>query len=118
MPIILRALSLRQITRAVRFGIACLLLHPSASYCQLTESTLKGTITDVSGGTVDGATIVATNDETGRTRTVSSGASGDFVIPNIPPGFYSLTVRLPKFKTYEQSYLELNVGKTTKSKSA
>ena len=54
---------------------------------------LAGVVTDSSQAPVPGATITATNKQTGATRTVVSGADGVYRIPDLEPGRYSVTRR-------------------------
>ena len=74
------------------------------------EATIVGTITDPSGSLLPGATITATNIETGQTQTVATNASGGYVIPGLPVGHYSLKGEAAGFKTMEQNGIALNVG--------
>ena len=59
---------------------------------------LAGVVTDTSQAPVPGATITATNKQTGATRTVVSGADGMYRIPDLDPGRYTVTVELPGFQ--------------------
>ena len=89
------------------------LLLTSFSFAQLTEATMKGTVTDASGGVVPRATVVVTNESTGIVRTTATNQAGNFSLPDIAPGFYSIKVDAPQFQTFQQSHLELSVGKVT-----
>jgi hypothetical protein len=61
-------------------------------------SSITGIVVDQDGGVVPGATVVATNESTGGTYTVTSAANGTFIIPSILPGTYTVTVTLQGFK--------------------
>src|ERR1700758_4125719 len=54
------------------------------------EATIVGTITDPSGSLLPKATITGTNIETGQTHGVATNARGDYVIPGLPIGHYSV----------------------------
>jgi hypothetical protein len=54
------------------------------------RATLVGTVTDPSGASVPIAKVTATNIETGVSSSSETGADGNFVIPFLVPGNYSL----------------------------
>lgn len=94
----------------------CLLscfLFSVAAYGQLTQATLKGTISDISDSVVTASEITARNDGTGEARSVKSDASGNFVMSGMNPGAYTLKVNATGFRQMEQRNLILNVGRTT-----
>ena len=67
---------------------------------QALYGSLIGNVTDSSGGTVPGATVVATKIETNQSREVITTEAGSYEIPNIPSGTYTVVVTLPGFQTY------------------
>src|SRR5581483_5991217 len=77
---------------------------------QISTATLVGTVIDPSGGVVAGAKVVATNLGTRVTRTVTTGTSGDYTIPNLPVAHYSVTITAAGFKTYTVPDVELQVA--------
>ena len=58
---------------------------------------LTGTVMDASKAAVPGATVTATNKETGAQRVVVSGADGTYRVPDLDPGRYSVTIELQSF---------------------
>jgi hypothetical protein len=62
-----------------------------------TTAVLTGKVIDPSGGAVSGAAIVLANAVTGFTRTLESGANGEFVLANIPFQTYQLRVERDGF---------------------
>jgi hypothetical protein len=100
------------LTAAGRATVLCLIVTP-VLLAQLTDATLKGTVTDASGGVVPGAYVVVTNENTGQTRSATTSQSGEFSLPNLPPGAYDIKVSVSGFKTFSQRRLELNVGRLT-----
>jgi hypothetical protein len=77
------------------------------SYAQL-----NGTLLDASGRAVVGAPVTLRDVGTNRTYTASSNSSGFYVVPNLPPGQYELTVQTPGFAKYVQTGIVLTVGQT------
>lgn len=61
-------------------------------------ASLEGTVTDKSGAVVAGATITATNKESGVSRNATTGDSGFYRITGLAPGDYRVTVEAPSFK--------------------
>ena len=84
---------------SILMGIALLLMAPSATYGQGVTGRIDGTVRDPSQATVPGATVTATNQETGYRAEVTSGQGGDYVVPNMPPGKYTVTVAAAGFKS-------------------
>src|SRR6187402_2944184 len=71
---------------------------------QITTGTIAGTVKDSQGGVVPGATVVLTNDARGtKTTPVVTSTAGDFVVPNIAAGLYTVEVSMPSFKTLKQT---------------
>src|ERR1700679_149996 len=68
---------------------------------------IQGTVLDASGAAVPSAEIKATNTDTGVTRTVATGASGDYVLANLPVGPYRLEVAKQGFSTFIQTGIVL-----------
>ena len=59
---------------------------------------------------IPGATVKAENSGTNLGRTVTSTESGEYVIPSLPVGSYSLTAIAPGFKAFSQSGIILEGG--------
>jgi hypothetical protein len=56
---------------------------------QSDRGSLTGAVADAAGSSVPGASITATNEDTGaQNHTVTTG-SGDYTIPELPAGTYS-----------------------------
>ena len=91
------------------FLILLLCLWPSTSFAQTTAQ-IGGRVLDSSGGVIEGAEVSATQVETGLQRTVSSNASGHFLIAKLPGGTYQLRVASSGFRTLVQKNLVLAVG--------
>jgi Carboxypeptidase regulatory-like domain len=79
---------------------------------QTVNGTLLGTITDTTGAVVANAKITATQTSTGAIRETTSNASGNYTIPDVVPGSYSVTATSQGFKQVTQENIEL-VANTT-----
>lgn len=65
---------------------------------QTTFGTIRGTIFDPQQGIVPGASVVATDEATNVARDAQSDAQGQFEIPNLRSGTYTVTATLSGFK--------------------
>jgi len=95
---------------AFALSLACSAL----SYGQIRSATVTGTITDPSGGAVVGADVVLENNETNVKSTTKSTDSGEFALPYLPEGKYSLSVTTQGFNAYKQTNITVNTAQTTR----
>jgi len=84
-------------------------LTAAAAWAQATAQ-MHGVVADQSGAAIAGATVKATQTETGLTRTVTSEANGDYVLANLPLGPYQIEVNKDGFATVVQMGVVLQVG--------
>jgi hypothetical protein len=61
---------------------------------------LTGLVTDPTGAAVPSVTVTAKNVDTGVVVESRSSATGNFVVPNLQPGTYSLEIAATGFKTW------------------
>jgi len=86
-------------------------LFTSVALAQIgSDASLLGVVTDSSGAVVPRATVTALNLDTGLQKTTNAGESGDFEIPVLPIGRYSVTVTHPGFSTWKAARVDLSVG--------
>ena len=71
--------------------VALLLLVSAPGFAQGTSATLTGTVTSA-GTALPGATITVSSPALLGTRTTVSGSNGDYSIPALPPGDYSVVI--------------------------
>ena len=63
-----------------------------AAWAQNISATLRGTVHDGTGSVVSGATVTVQNNATGIVHTTATNASGDYVVLQLPPATYTVTV--------------------------
>ena len=63
---------------------------------------LSGTLTDAQGSVVPNAQVEIRNEETARIVTVVADSEGNFVVPQLLPGTYTVTVTASGFKKFER----------------
>src|SRR3989441_7564255 len=85
------------------------LIAGSIAWGQATTS-IRGTVTDGSGGYVGGASVTLTNPESKIARTATTGDQGGYQFLFLPPGTYTLDVTATGFQKYEQTGLQLLVN--------
>ena len=81
----------------------------STGYSQNIRGTILGTITDESGGAIRGAKVTAHQTSTGLSRTELTNDAGEYSIPQLPVGQYTLEVEQPGFKKMGRTGIELRV---------
>ncbi len=74
------------------------------------DATIVGTVVDPSGATVPEVAITVTSADTGQVRRFKTNDSGQYVIPELRIGRYSIKAEISGFKTAEHRDVVLNVG--------
>lgn len=87
-------------------SLACVMT--TGAYAQ-TTATLSGTVKDSQGGLLPGATITVHSVSTGAERVAKSGSAGDFSLPSLLPGEYTVQVQADGFALYTVKSLILQV---------
>jgi hypothetical protein len=73
-------------------------------------ASISGTVTDASGGAVAGATVTATNVDTGVAITQTTNAQGYYSFQTLPLGKYTIDVKQTGFKTAARTGIVLEVN--------
>jgi hypothetical protein len=94
--------------------MVCLAVTGLPAFGQGVNGTITGTVTDASGAVVSGAPIEATNVETGALYNAASTNTGNYAIPNLPVGSYTVTAKVAGFKTYTHTNLAITAGQILK----
>ena len=83
----------------------------SSAFGQEITGTITGTVTDSTGAFVSGATVTATDaDKNVVVRTATTGEAGEYTLPLLPAGNYTVSVEAPNFKKSLQTDLKLDVN--------
>jgi hypothetical protein len=93
-----------------RLVLLVTLLVPAAAAAQTHLASVRGIVTGPTGDPISGATLTLTRDETGDTRTVTSGPDGDFTVVPLAPGEHRLEIRAQGYAAFERR-LELTVNR-------
>jgi hypothetical protein len=79
---------------------------------QITTGVIDGTVVDSSGGVLPGVDVLVRNVDTNLTRGVVTDSSGRFVALQLPPGRYTVTLKLNGFATIVEENVLVSVGQT------
>ena len=79
--------------------LALILCSATSSFAQLYPGRVAGTVQDVQGAVIAGATLKLTNPSTGFERTATTDANGEFNFPELALGNFQLTVSKDGFAT-------------------
>jgi len=78
------------------------------------QATVAGRVVDPSGAAIPGATVAATNIDTGIRTAVTTNTEGHYAIPLLPPGRYTITAELSGFRTQTRTGITLDVQQTAR----
>lgn len=79
---------------------------------QTVTGTMRGTVTDRSGGALPGVTITIRNVETGLERVVVTSPDGSFNAPFLPIGRYNVNAELSGFGTTRRNNVRVELNQT------
>lgn len=89
--------------------VGCVIGIPAASWAQVTAA-LSGVITDGSGSAIAGATVTASEDDTGVRRVTQADPEGRYYLAELAVGAYTITVVKPGFQTALRTGVQLAVS--------
>src|SRR5262249_55531819 len=96
-------------------GFLCITLTICAAHICFAQATgsLKGTVTDANGALVAGATVDATNENTGDKRSTTSADNGTFLFTNVPVGVYTISASATGFSPGSAKGVNVSVAFAT-----
>jgi hypothetical protein len=80
------------------------------SFAQNSTATLTGHVSDPNGAAVPGATVKVKNNKTSVEANATTTAEGDYTVPYLQPGQYTVTVEAQGFKTASSDVVELHTA--------
>src|SRR5262245_16292061 len=93
--------------------IAASFLTPVSAQSESGSSAIEGSVRDGNGAAIAGASINVRNIDTGLARNATSGFNGDFNVPVLPVGHYTVKVEAKSFGPAERTDVVLRVGEAT-----
>ena len=94
------------------FGFAAAIFVSAAPFAFAQNAQITGTAKDETGGMLPGVTITAKNVETGLVRSASTDSAGNYRLPALPPGIYSLQAQLSGFSSETRPDIVLVIDQT------
>src|ERR1700739_2260171 len=104
--------------RLIKFALltASCAFMATVTQAQRLDGTLRVTVTDKSGASVEDARATVTNEATNVSITATASSAGTYVFPNLLVGTYSVTVEKDGFKKSVQKGIVVNSNQTTEAK--
>jgi hypothetical protein len=96
--------------RACLLALVASVALASSAFAQ--NAQIVGTVKDSSGGVIPGATVTAKNTDNGFTRSAVTETGGDFRLPALPPGPYTVSTELSGFNTETRPDIILVIDQT------
>ncbi|MDP9267361.1 MAG: TonB-dependent receptor [Acidobacteriota bacterium] len=94
-----------------RLGVLVIVvLGVGFAMAQTFRGEITGTVTDSTGASVSGADVKATQRDTGLERTTVTDSGGDYNLPELPLGEYTVTITKAGFKTQTIKGVQVSVA--------
>ena len=91
-------------------GCCVVLLSVLVSVLSQASTTVRGTVTDSTGGIIPGASVTVIHETTDEATTRLTDETGNYAFTGLPPGIYTLTADVPGFEVGTYSNVELAAG--------
>jgi hypothetical protein len=105
--------TLQKLLRPLISALA-LLTFAATLTAQSDSAVLFGLVTDPSGSSIRGATVMLRNTGTGASRQYTTDDRGLFYFTLLPPGSYSVTAEAPGFKQYQDPAVRVRVAQVAR----
>ena len=92
---------------------AALVLLAGSAFAQSDRGIVSGSVRDSSGAAIPEANVTATQTATNTAFSTVTTSTGDFTIPAVPPGAYTLKIEKQGFKTFAGTGYVITAGGTT-----
>ena len=102
-------------SKLMRHVALCFIFCTAALFAQSERGTITGTVRDASGAVVPTAKVVLTNTQTGVSSTAPTSANGEYTIPQLQVGIYTVRVEKTGFRPASIIGLEVNASATVRA---
>lgn len=90
--------------------LSALLLFPAAMIAQFETGSVLGTVRDASGSVIPGATVTVTNVATGVVASRESNHEGNYEVPALRAGKYTVVITREGFASSRADNVEVNIA--------
>src|SRR5579862_7058783 len=97
---------IRRVSYSVVSTGLCLMLA-GAAFSQSNNARISGTVSDLSGALIPGASVTITNQLTRTSRPATTDEKGFYILPDLPAGTYDVTVDANGFRKAEKTGFDL-----------
>jgi len=94
----------------VALAVVLVMMCGTAAQAQTYTASIRGVVTDATQASVPGAQLVANDIRRNIQVKATSDAAGRYVLANLPPGEYTLTVEAAGFKKYSREPFQLQIN--------
>ena len=94
--------------------VAGLCLATSFGLAQIKSSAITGVVTDSSGAVVPEATVAVKNEDTNVSTELKTSSTGDYTVPYLAAGRYSVTVEARGFQAYRATGVVMGTETTVR----
>src|SRR4051794_22416704 len=105
-----RSSPMKRLAMLSLLALLCCMVSVTAVAQSAATATIVGQVVDPQGAVVPAAKVTATNQATGTGRATNTTSSGNYVIPGLPPGAYTVKVDAKGFSPGSVKDITLNVG--------
>ncbi len=106
----------KRLVASIGVGLLCLALAPTDIFGQASErGAITGVVTDSSGAVVPTARVIITNNATSSVTDVVTNNVGEFTVPSLQPGSYTVRVEKQGFQPAEVRGLPLDASQTVRA---
>ena len=89
----------------------CIIVLATALHAQQdARGTVSGHVTDTTGANIAGADVKVTNVATGVDIAIKTNESGNYTVPFLIPGMYTVSVEIQGFRKFQRENVQVRVG--------
>ena len=105
----------QNMSKSLRHLALCLALCAASLFSQSERGTITGTIRDASGAVISDAKVTISNSQTGVSFSAPSNATGEYTVPQLQVGTYTVRVEKAGFRPASITGLVLNASATVRA---
>jgi hypothetical protein len=96
--------------RVIILSAALVVVAGSLVWAQTGTTSLRGTVSDVKGAVLSGATVTVHDTQTGYSRSIKTNGEGEYQLLQLPPATYTITASESGFSPTKQEGVQLLVS--------